>query len=73
MNVELLAASALLVYWFKVAPYWSFIKNFCNCPKLSQPKSSVQQQAAKVFQQHWRHLKGNYDLINLPLKKPTDY
>ncbi len=29
---------------------------------LSQPKSAVYQQAAKLFQQHWRHLKGNYDL-----------
>jgi hypothetical protein len=29
---------------------------------LSQPKSAVLQQAAKLFQQHWRHLKGNYEL-----------
>jgi hypothetical protein len=29
---------------------------------LSQPKSAVQQQAAKLFQQHLRHLKGNYYL-----------
>jgi|LakMenEpi03Aug12_release.lakeMendotaPanAssembly.Ray.scaffolds.fasta_scaffold1834275_2 hypothetical protein len=29
---------------------------------LSQPKSAVHQQAAKLFLQHWRHLKGNYDL-----------
>ncbi len=29
---------------------------------LSQPKSAVHKQAAKFFQQHWRHLKGNYDL-----------
>jgi len=29
---------------------------------LSQPMSAVHQQAAKLFQQHWRHLKGNYDL-----------
>jgi hypothetical protein len=29
---------------------------------LSQTKSAVHQQAAKLFQQHWRHLKGNYDL-----------
>jgi hypothetical protein len=29
---------------------------------LSQPKSTVHQQATKLFQQHWRHLKGNYDL-----------
>jgi hypothetical protein len=29
---------------------------------LSEPKSAVHQQAAKLFQQHWQHLKGNYDL-----------
>ncbi len=29
---------------------------------LSQPKSAVHQQAAKLFQQHLWHLKGNYDL-----------
>jgi hypothetical protein len=29
---------------------------------LSQPKSAVLQQAAKLFQQHGRHLKGNYEL-----------
>ncbi len=29
---------------------------------LSQPKSPVHQQFAKLFQKHWRHLKGNYDL-----------
>jgi hypothetical protein len=29
---------------------------------LSRPKSAVHQQAAKLFQQHWRHLKRNYDL-----------
>jgi hypothetical protein len=29
---------------------------------LSQPKSEVLKQAAKLFQQHWRHLKGNYEL-----------
>jgi hypothetical protein len=29
---------------------------------LSQPKVAVLQQAAKLFQQHWRHLKGNYKL-----------
>ncbi len=28
----------------------------------SKAKSAVHQQAAKLFQQHWRHLKGNYDL-----------
>jgi hypothetical protein len=29
---------------------------------LSQPKSEVNKQTAKLFQQHWRRLKGNYDL-----------
>jgi hypothetical protein len=29
---------------------------------LSQPKSAVHQQDAKLFQHHWRHLKVNYDL-----------
>ncbi len=55
----------LVCYLFKVAPYWSIImvlSTFCNCPMLSQPKSAVHQQAGKLFQQHWRHLKGNYDL-----------
>jgi hypothetical protein len=31
---------------------------------LSQPKSAVHQQTAKLFQQYWRHLKGNYDLTS---------
>jgi hypothetical protein len=29
---------------------------------LGQPKSAVHKQAAKLFQQRWPHLKGNYDL-----------
>ncbi len=29
---------------------------------LSQPKSVVHQQTAKLFLQYWRHLKENYDL-----------
>jgi hypothetical protein len=29
---------------------------------LSQPKSAVHQQAAKLFQQRWRRLKGTLDL-----------
>ncbi len=29
---------------------------------LDQPKSAVHKQAAKLFQQHWRHIKENYDL-----------
>ncbi len=49
MKEELLAASALLV-------------QFCNRLRLSQPKSAVHQEDVKLFQQHWRHLKGNYDL-----------
>jgi hypothetical protein len=28
---------------------------------LSQPRSAVHKQPAKLFQQHWRHLKGNYE------------
>jgi hypothetical protein len=35
---------------------------------LSQPKSAVLQQAAKIFQHHWRHLKGNFEL-NLAFEK----
>jgi hypothetical protein len=35
---------------------------------LSQLKSGVHQPAANLFQQHWRHLKGNYDL-NSAFKK----
>jgi hypothetical protein len=34
----------------------------------SQPNSAVQQQAAKLFQQHWRYLKGIITSI-LPLRK----
>jgi hypothetical protein len=63
MNEELLATRSHL---FKVAPYWSvinvFYQQFSNCPMLSQPKSAVHQQPAKLFQQHRRHLKGNDDL-----------
>jgi hypothetical protein len=29
---------------------------------LKQPKSAVHKQAAKLFQQHWRHLKRNYSM-----------
>jgi hypothetical protein len=28
---------------------------------LCHPKSAEHKQAAKLFQQHWQHLKGNYD------------
>ncbi len=35
---------------------------------LSQPKSTVQQQAAKLFQQRWQHLKEHITSI-LPLRK----
>jgi hypothetical protein len=37
----------------------------CNCLILSQPKSAIHQQAAKLFQQQlqqWKHLKGSNDL-----------
>jgi hypothetical protein len=69
MNIKLLAASALLVQSGALLVIYQL---FCNCPMFSQPKSAVYQQAAKIFQQHWRHLKGNYDL-NSPLKMLTDY
>jgi hypothetical protein len=39
---------------------------------LAQPKSAVHQQAAKLFQQIWWHLKRIMTLI-LPLIRPTDY
>jgi hypothetical protein len=58
MNVKLLSASAFLV---QSGALLVFYQLFCNCPILSQPKSAVHQVAAKLFQQHWRHLKGNYD------------
>jgi hypothetical protein len=57
MNVRLLAASALQSCALLV-----IYPLFCNCPMLSQPKTAVHQHAAKLFQQHWRHLKRNYDL-----------
>ncbi len=31
---------------------------------LSQPMSAVHQHAAKLYQQHWRHLKMNNDLTS---------
>jgi hypothetical protein len=36
--------------------------NFLAIVQCWQPKSAVLYQAAKLFQQHWRQLKGNYDL-----------
>jgi hypothetical protein len=68
-ELKLLAASALLVQSDALLVIYQL---FCNCLRLSQPKSAVYQQAAKIFQQHWRQLKGNYDL-NSPLKMLTDY
>jgi len=65
MNVKLLAASALLVQSGAVLVIYQL---FCNCPMSSQPKYAVHQHAAKLFQQLWRHLKGNYDL-NSALEK----
>ncbi len=59
MNVKLLAATALLV---QVTALLVFDQLVCYCPKLSQPKSTVHHQDAKLFQQHWWYLKGNYDL-----------
>jgi hypothetical protein len=34
----------------------------CNYPMLIQSKSAMLQQAAKLFQKHWRRLKGNNEL-----------
>jgi hypothetical protein len=70
MNEELLAASALLVQSGALLVSHNGFVNFCNCPMLSQPKSAVHQQAAKL-KQHWRHLKGNYDL-NFAFEKRTN-
>jgi hypothetical protein len=60
MNIKLFVASPY--YVVQSGGLFVFYPLFCNCPMLSQPKSAVHQQAAKLFQQHWRHLKGNYDL-----------
>jgi hypothetical protein len=59
MNEELLAASALLVQ--SGALLVSHI-GLINFSAIVQPKSEVHQQSAKLFQQHWRHPKENYDL-----------
>ncbi len=62
MNEELLAANALFQSCRLLVSHNAFINFFYNCPMLSQSKSEVHQQSAKLFQQHWRHLKGNCDL-----------
>jgi hypothetical protein len=64
MNEELLAAivSYLYLSGALLVSHNGFINFFCNCKMLSQPKSAVHQQTAKLFQQHRRHIKGNYDL-----------
>jgi hypothetical protein len=59
MNEELLVASVVFLQSEALLVSHNI---FCKCPMLSQPKSAVHQQAAKLFQQHWRHLKRNYDL-----------
>ncbi len=75
MNEELLAASAVLVQGgvrfanCYAACVWPAVR---NCPILRQPKSAVHKQVAKLFQQHWRHLKGNYEL-NFAFEMPTVY
>jgi hypothetical protein len=61
MNEELLVTCALLVQNGALLVSHKFCQLYCNCAILSQPKSAVHQQAAKLFQ-HWHHLKGNYDL-----------
>jgi hypothetical protein len=35
---------------------------YLHCPILRQPKSAAHKQVAKLFLQHWRRLKGNYEL-----------
>ncbi len=60
-NKKLIAASALLV---QSGALLVIDQLFWNCPILSQPKSAVHQHAAKLFQQRWRHLKGNDGLIS---------
>jgi hypothetical protein len=63
MNEEPLAASVLFVQSEALlVSHKCFYQLFCNHLMLSQPKPAVHQQPAKLFQQHWRHLKGNYDL-----------
>jgi hypothetical protein len=63
MNEELLATNVVFVQsGALLLSQNGSINFFCNCPTLSEPKSAVRQQAAKLFQQHWRHLIGNYDL-----------
>jgi hypothetical protein len=59
MNEELLVASVVFLQSEALLVSHSI---FCKCPMLSQPKSAVHQQATKLFQQHWRHLTGIYDL-----------
>ncbi len=64
-NNKLFAASALLVQSGALLVIYQL---FWNCPILSQPKSAVHQHAAKLFQQHWRHLKRN-DGLNSAFEK----
>jgi hypothetical protein len=62
LNEELLAASVLFVQsGALLLSNNGYINFFCNCPMFSQPKSAVHQQPAMLFQQHWQHLKVNYD------------
>jgi hypothetical protein len=54
MNIKLLAASAL---FFQSGALLVIYQLFSKSLMLSQPKYAVQQQAAKLFHQYWRHLK----------------
>jgi hypothetical protein len=59
MNVKLLAACALLV---QIGALLVNHNGFIIFFAIVQCYANASLQAAKLFQQHWRHLKGNYDL-----------
>jgi hypothetical protein len=58
MNEELLAASALLVQSAALLVSHNGFISFLQLPNVKPTKSAVHQQDAKLFQQHWRHIKG---------------
>jgi hypothetical protein len=63
MNEEQLAANVLFVQSGALSVNHNGFINFLQLSHgVSQPKSAVHQQPAKLFQQHWQHLKVNYDL-----------
>ncbi len=72
INEELLAASALLVHDGALLVRNNGFINFLAIVQCWQPKSAVLYQAAKLFQQHWRQLKGITTSI-LPLKMAVSF